>query len=78
MDPKTYNVLFICTGNSVRSIMVECALNRWGAGKFHAYSAGSHTRGELHPMALTLLNRLNYSTAGLRSKDWQALTTTSH
>jgi arsenate reductase len=70
VDPKAYNVLFICTGNSARSVMAECALNRWGAGKFHAYSAGSHPQGKVHPMALKLLNKLNYSTAGLRSKDW--------
>lgn len=70
VDPKTYHVLFICTGNAARSIMAECALNRWGAGKFYAYSAGSHPKGEVHPMALKLLNKLNYSTAGLHSKDW--------
>ncbi|MGF1613637.1 MAG: arsenate reductase ArsC [Gammaproteobacteria bacterium] len=66
-----YNVLFICTGNSARSIMAECALNRWGAGKFRAYSAGSHPTGEVHPMTLRLLEEFNYSTEGLRSKDWQ-------
>nr|MBS0019703.1 arsenate reductase ArsC [Gammaproteobacteria bacterium] len=68
---KPYNVLFICTGNSARSIMAECALNRWGAGKFRAYSAGSHPKGEVHPMTLRLLKGFNYSTEGLRSKDWQ-------
>lgn len=68
---KPYNVLFICTGNSARSIMAECALNRWGAGKFRAYSAGSHPKGEVHPMTLRLLQGFNYSTEGLRSKDWQ-------
>lgn len=67
---KPYNVLFLCTGNSARSIMVECALNRWGAGKFQGYSAGSHPKGEVHPMTLRLLERLNYSTKGLRSKSW--------
>ena len=66
-----YNVLFICTGNSARSIMAECALNRWGAGKFQAYSAGSHPTGRVHPMTLRLLKDFNYSTEGLRSKDWQ-------
>lgn len=68
---RSYNVLFICTGNSARSIMAECALNRWGAGKFQAYSAGSHPKGEVHPMTLRLLQDFNYPTEGLRSKDWQ-------
>jgi arsenate reductase len=65
-------VLFICTGNSARSIMAECALSRWGAGKFQAYSAGSHPKVEVHPMTLRLLQNFNYPTEGLRSKDWQA------
>jgi arsenate reductase len=68
---KPYNVLFICTGNSARSIMAECALNRWGVGKFRAYSAGSHPKGKVHPMTLRLLKDFNYATEGLRSKDWQ-------
>lgn len=67
---KIYNVLFLCTGNSARSIMAECALNRWGIGKFQGYSAGSHPKGEAHPMTLKLLRQLNYSTEGVRSKDW--------
>ena len=69
-EQKVYNVLFICTGNSARSIMAECALNRWGIGKFRGYSAGSHPKGEIHPLTLRLLEHLNYSTKGLRSKDW--------
>lgn len=65
-----FNVLFLCTGNSARSVMGEVILNRLGMGKFKAYSAGSHPRGEVHPMTISLLQRLNYETADLRSKDW--------
>ena len=67
---KTYNVLFLCTGNSARSIMAECSLNRWGIGRFQGYSAGSHPAGRINPFTIELLQRLNYSTEGLRSKDW--------
>ena len=70
MANKIYNVLFLCTGNSARSIMAECAINRWGHDKFKGYSAGSHPKGEVHPVALELLKRMNYSTEGLRSKSW--------
>jgi protein-tyrosine-phosphatase len=70
MAEKVYNVLFLCTGNSARSIMAECAINRWGQGRFRGFSAGSHPKGEVHPMALRLLQRLNYRTQGLRSKSW--------
>lgn len=70
-----FNVLFLCTGNSARSVMGEVILNRLGVGKFKAYSAGSHPRGELHPMTLELLKRLNYETADLRSKDWAEFAT---
>jgi protein-tyrosine-phosphatase len=68
--PSLYNVLFLCTGNSARSIMAECIMNRVGQGKFHAFSAGSHPKGEVHPAALALLKKLNYATDGLRSKSW--------
>lgn len=70
MPNRELNVLFLCTGNSARSIMAECAMGRWGKGKFKPFSAGSHPRGTVHPMALQLLNELNYETSGLRSKSW--------
>jgi protein-tyrosine-phosphatase len=67
---RIYRVLFLCTGNSARSVMAECALGRWGRGRFEAFSAGSHPKGELHPTTLQLLRRFNYRTDGLRSKSW--------
>ena len=68
--PKVFNILFLCTGNSARSILAEAIMNRVGAGKFIAYSAGSHPKGEVHPKAIDLLARLDYPTEGLRSKSW--------
>jgi arsenate reductase (thioredoxin) len=65
-----YNVLFLCTGNSARSILAEAILNRIGAGKFVGLSAGSFPKAEVHPQALALLRRLGYATDGLRSKSW--------
>jgi arsenate reductase (thioredoxin) len=67
---KKYNVLFLCTGNSARSIIAEAIMNRVGEGRFQAYSAGSHPKGEIHPEALALLKRLDHPTEGLRSKPW--------
>ena len=63
-------MLFLCTGNSARSILAEAALSRIGAGRFRAYSAGSHPKGEVHAMALEVLRERGYETAGLRSKSW--------
>jgi arsenate reductase (thioredoxin) len=65
-----FNVLFLCTGNSARSIMAEAILNRLGAGKFQAYSAGSQPRGQVHPETLRLLRALDYDISGFRSKPW--------
>jgi protein-tyrosine-phosphatase len=67
---RPYNVLFLCTGNSARSILAEALINHWGGGKFRGLSAGSHPRGVVHPIALQLLERMNLPTAGLRSKSW--------
>lgn len=71
MANKTFNVLFLCTGNSARSQLAECLLNRLGLGRFKAYSAGSHPTGAVHPLALELLRRRNHDVEQLRSKDWE-------
>ncbi len=67
---RPFNVLFLCTGNSARSIMSEAILNKLGAGKFTAYSAGSQPKGQVHPETITLLRGLGYDTSGFRSKSW--------
>jgi arsenate reductase len=66
-----FNVLFLCTGNSARSIMAEAILNRAGQGKFRAFSGGSHPKGHIHPYALQLLQRLHYDVSALRPKNWK-------
>ena len=70
MSGQTHNVLFLCTGNSARSIMAEVLLNAMGKGRFTAYSAGSHPKGHVHSYALDLIEKNRLPTAGLRSKDW--------
>lgn len=70
MTNKIYNVLFLCTGNSARSILAEAIMNREGQGRFKAYSAGSQPRGTVHPQAIAVLQKLNHATDFARSKDW--------
>ena len=73
VEPKIFNVLFICTGNSARSIIAEAVLNRAGQGRFRAFSAGSRPKGLVHPYALDLLRKLNFDVSAARSKSWQEL-----
>jgi arsenate reductase (thioredoxin) len=70
-EPKTFDVLFLCTHNSARSIIAETVVNHLGAGKFKGHSAGSLPSGHVHPYAVDLLNQLKYPTDGLRSKSWE-------
>jgi len=70
MTARPFNVLFLCTGNSARSIMAEAILNKIGAGKFRAYSAGSQPKGQVNPHTIQLLQGFGYGTSGLRSKSW--------
>jgi arsenate reductase len=71
MTDRIFNVLFLCTGNSGRSILAESILRKLGAGRFNAFSAGSHPKGEVNPFALKVLERMEFSTDGLRSKAWE-------
>jgi arsenate reductase len=70
VSERIYNVLFLCTGNSARSILAEALINHWGRGKFRGFSAGSQPKGEIHPMAIRLLTTYQLSTERLRSKSW--------
>ena len=75
MTDRVYNVLFLCTGNSARSIIGEALLNHIGEGQFRAFSAGSHPKGQVHPLALEVLQKAGISTEGARSKPWDEFAT---
>ena len=70
MSDRPYSVLFLCTGNSARSILAESLVNHWGRGKYRGFSAGSFPKGQVHPLAIDLLGRMHLPTQGLRSKSW--------
>lgn len=70
LSERVFNVVFLCTGNSARSILAEALINHWGGGKLRGFSAGSHPKGAVHPIALELPRRMKLPTEGLRSKSW--------
>ena len=75
MADDPYNVLFLCTGNSARSILAEVLVNHWGRGRFRGFSAGSHPKGSVHPIAVELLRHMQLPTANLTSKSWDEFAT---
>src|SRR5688572_6400378 len=75
MTDRPFNVLFLCTGNSARSILAEQLVNHWGRGTFRGFSAGSHPKGQVHPIAIGLLQQMKLPTDGLRSKSWDEFAT---
>jgi arsenate reductase len=77
MTERVYNVLFLCTGNSARSILAESILRKDGAGRFNAFSAGSRPKGVVNPLALHVLERLNYPADNMRSKSWEEFASVS-
>ncbi len=74
MAERPHNVLFLCTGNSARSILGEALMNKMGEGQFRVYSAGSQLKGEVHPVSLEVLDSFGYPTEGLHSKNWEEFT----